>query len=168
MKQTLKYIYGIVYENMKYAEAKHSVVLTLSSAVIAFATTFLSANTRQNIFAIATIIFALISVLYSFVALVSRNVKVNLKARRKNSKSLISYRNIIKFNPETYIHDIKKEYGFTSVYKADNMDYHLAQEIILVAKLAHIKFLYFNFAVLFLIVSIICIIVSVLIRGGIW
>ena len=58
MKQTLKYIYGLVFENMKFAEAKHNIVLTLAGAVIAFATTFFSSNPVQNIFAIFSIIFS--------------------------------------------------------------------------------------------------------------
>ena len=51
MKQTLKYIYSVVFDNLKFAEAKHTLVLTLSSAVIAFASTFFSINIYQNIFA---------------------------------------------------------------------------------------------------------------------
>ena len=51
MKQTLKYIFDKLYENMKYAEGKHSIILALSSAVIAFASTFFNNdNIFQNIF----------------------------------------------------------------------------------------------------------------------
>ena len=76
MKQTLKYIYSIVYENMKFAEAKHNIVLTFSGAVTAFGTTFFGGNTIQNLFAIASIIFSFIAILYSFVALVARRVRI--------------------------------------------------------------------------------------------
>ena len=166
MKQTLKYIYGVVFDNLKFAEAKHSIVITISGAVIAFATTFFSENYIQNLFAISSIIFSLISILYSFVALVSRKVKVKQK-KIKNSINLIFYKDLMHFDQQGLIETIKKQYEFTKIYKQDNMDLDLAKTIIATSKLAYIKFLYFNFAVLFLIASIICIILSVLVRGGI-
>lgn len=166
MKQTLKYIYAIVYENMKFAETKHSIILTLSSGVIAFTTFFFSNNIAENLFAISAIIFSLIAILYSFVALVARKVKLKNKNKKQNL-NLIFYKDIMHFNEETYIKEIKKEYNFTSIYTPDKMDYDLAKQIIATSKLAHIKFLYFNFAVLFLIASIICIILTVLARGNI-
>ena len=63
---------------------------------------------------------------------------------------------------------LKKQYGFTASYKPDNMDYDLSNQIVSISKLAWIKFLYFNFAVVFLIASIMCIIFNVVIRGQIW
>ena len=166
MKQTLKYIYSIVYENMKFAEAKHSIVLTLASAVIAFSTTFFSTIVRQNLFVIASIIFALIAILYSFVALIARKVRAKQK-RPKDNDNLLFYKDILRYNEETYIDKIKRKYSFTTIYKPDKMDYDLAKEIIITSKLASLKFLYFNFAVLFLIASIICLITTVLIKGQI-
>ena len=168
MKQTLKYIYGLVYDDMKFAEAKHSIVLTFSGAVTAFATTFFGDNTIQNLFAVASIIFSLIAIIYSFVALVARNVKIKQKKHIKKEPNLVSYKNIIMFNAGGYIDLIKKEYSFLSGYKPDKMDIDLAEDIIVTSKLAWIKFLYFNLAVIFLIASIFSIIMAVLIRGNIW
>lgn len=167
MKQTLKYIYSVVFDNLKFAEAKHTLVLTLSSAVIAFASTFFSINIYQNIFAIASIIFGLIAIFYSFVALVARKVKYKQKKIKKTS-NLIYYKDIMKFDENGYIDQIKKQYDFTKIYKPDNMDYDLARQIISVSKLSYIKYIYFNFAVVFLIASIICIIMAVLIKGQLW
>lgn len=167
MKQTLKYIYSVVYENMKFAEAKHTLILTLSSAVLAFATTFFGTEIIQNLLAVASIIFALIAIFYSFVALVAR--KVNAKQKKiKGDESLIFYKHIMRFSHLTYIDAIKNNYSFTNLYKPDNMDYDLAKQIIATAKLTWIKFLYFNFAVVFLIASIVCIFFTVILRGNIW
>ena len=121
MKQTLKYIYIIIYEDMRFAENKHSLILTLSSAVIAFATTFLGGSTRQILCSVAAIIFALIAILYSFVALIARNVKVKQK-KIKNTGSLIFYKDIIKYDEKTYIDQVRKNYEFTKIYKPDQMD----------------------------------------------
>ena len=167
MKQTLKYIYSVIYDNLKFAEAKHTLILTLTSAVLAFGTTFFSDNSIQNLLAIASILFSLIAIFYSFVALVARNVKVKQKRIPKNL-NLVHYKHIMHFDEIGYIEEIKKRYEFTKIYKPDNMDYDLARQIISVAKLAYIKFLYFNFAVIFLISSIICLIVAVLFRGRLW
>ena len=65
MKQTLKYIYQTLFENLKYAETKHSITMTIASAVIAFASTYFSDNKLINILASATIMLALISIIYS-------------------------------------------------------------------------------------------------------
>lgn len=166
MKQTLKYIYGIIYENMKFAETKHSIVLTLSGAVIAFATTFFGTNTRQNLFAISSIIFSLIAILYSFVALVARRVSIK-KRKIDTTDNLLFYKDIMSYDEKSFIEQIKKKYDFTKIYKPDLMDYDLAKDIIATSKLAYIKFLYFNFAVLFLIASIVSIILTVLVKGQI-
>lgn len=167
MKQTLKYIYGIIFDNLKFAEGKHTLILTISSAVLAFATTFFGDNIAQNLFAIASIIFALIAIFYSFVALVAKHVRVKQK-KIKGKTNLIYYKHIMAYDEYGYIDAIKKEYQFTNIYKPDNMDYDLARQIISIAKLTWIKFLYFNFAIVFLVASIICIILTVLIRGNIW
>lgn len=167
MKQTLKYIYSVVYENLKFAEAKHTIVLTLAGAVLAFATTFFSESLVQNMFAIASIIFSLIAIFYSIVALAARNVRVKSK-NNHHKANLIYYKDIMHFGEKEYIDAIKKEYEFTNIYKPDNMDYDLAKQIIIVSKLAFIKYLYFNFAIVFLFFSVICLIITVLIRGQIW
>ncbi|MBE7082288.1 MAG: hypothetical protein E7378_01225 [Clostridiales bacterium] len=167
MKQTLKYIYSVIFDNLKFAEAKHTLVLTLASAVIAFATTFFGNNTYQNIFAVASIIFSLIAIFYSFVALVAKRVRLKQK-KVKGQENLVAYKHIMRFDEVGYISAIKKQYNFTNIYQPDNMDFDLAKLIITTSKLAYIKYLYFNFAVVFLITSIICIIISVLIRGQIW
>ena len=167
MKQTLKYIYNIVFDNMKFAEAKHTLILTLSSAVLAFATTFFGNDIIQYVLAVASIIFALIAIFYSFVALIAR--KVNAKQKQVNgSENLLYYKDIMRFDSKTYIEKIRINYSFTNIYKPDEMDYDLAKQIISVSKLAWIKFLYFNFAVVFLIACIICIIFCVILRGLIW
>ena len=93
MKQTLKYIYSVVYENLKFAEAKHTIVLTLAGAVLAFATTFFSESLVQNMFAIASIIFSLIAIFYSIVALAARNVRVKSK-NNHHKANLIYYKDI--------------------------------------------------------------------------
>ena len=168
MKQTLKYIYSVVYDDMKFAESKHGIVLTFAGAVTAFATTFFGTNNIQTMFAVASIIFSLIAILYSFIALVARRVRIRQRKRIKKEPNLCLFTDIMHFSDVGYVDVIKKNYTFLKGYKPDQMDIDLARQIITTSKLAWIKFLYFNLAVIFLIASIATIIMAVLIRGNIW
>ncbi len=166
MKQTLKYIYQTLFENLKYAETKHSITMTIASAVIAFASTYFSNNQLINILASGTIMLALLSIIYSFVALLSRNVKISHEEREVNQKNLMSYRTISQYTDIGYVKKIKKEYNLPKEYEIDEMDLDLAREVISIAKLVSIKFSYFNYALFFLFLSILCTIVAVCIRGN--
>ena len=166
MKQTLKYIYQTLFENLKYAETKHSITMTIASAVIAFASTYFSNNQLINILASGTIMLALLSIIYSFVALLSRNVKISHEEREVNQKNLMSYRMISQYTDIGYVKKIKKEYNLPKEYEIDEMDLDLAREVISIAKLVSIKFSYFNYALFFLFLSILCTIVAVCIRGN--
>ena len=78
MKQTLKYIYERQIELMRYAETKHSITITLASAVIAFVSTLFSESQLLNIFSSVSIVLALISIIYSFVALSAKKTIADL------------------------------------------------------------------------------------------
>lgn len=168
MKQTLKFIYDKLYENMKYAEGKHSIILALASAVIAFASTFFSnSNLFQNIFATSCLLFALISIIYCFCALISKSPSINAHKNVKTD-NLLSYKCIITHDEKTYLKALKDEYDFLKDYKPDEFDKDLAKQIIAVAKSTNLKFTYFNFAVVFLIFSILSGIAVVIVRGNLW
>ena len=166
MKQTLKYIYQTLFENLKYAETKHSITMTIAAAVIAFASTYFSSNNLINILASATIMLALISIIYSFVALLSREVKLPNKDSHLDRKNLMNYKTIRHYTDAGYAKKIKEEYDLPKDYKIDEMDIDLARQVITVAKLVNIKFSYFNYALFFLFLSIVCTIVAVCIRGN--
>lgn len=167
MKQTLKYIYERLFENLKYAETKHSITMTIASAVIAFMSTFFSDNNFINILTSATIMLALISIIYSFVALLSREVSIPKIDKEITRKNLMHYKTILLYTPQGYTKKIKKEYNLPPSYKVDEMDIDLARQVISTAKLVNIKFSYFNFALFFLFLSILCGIVIVCIKGNI-
>ena len=110
MKQTLKYIYERLFESLKYAETKHSITMTIASAVIAFMSSFFSNNRIINIISSATIMLALISIIYSFIALLSRNVRINEKHRDVKSINLMDHNTISKYNEYDYVKKLKSEY----------------------------------------------------------
>ena len=167
MKQTLKYIYERLFESLKYAETKHSITMTIASAVIAFASTFFSDNYFVNILSSACIMLALISIIYSFIALLSRNVRVSQKERIVKKDNLMLYKTIKEYSDISYCKKIKSLYKLPPSYKIDEMDLDLARQVITTAKLVNLKFSYFNFSLVFLFLSIVCGIVVVCIRGNI-
>lgn len=168
MKQTLKYIYDKLYEQVKYAEAKHSISITLASALTVFSATYL-ANEASLIKALSaiSIIFSLISVLYSFLALSVHNLSLKrFKPKREAGEGNLLYYNYIKkFDEKSYVEEITRQYPFLKGYRADNLDFNLARQVITTAKAISQKFLFFNFALTFLIFSLITQASSIVLLG---
>lgn len=165
MKQTLKYILERLIENRKFAEEKHSITIALSSAVIIFFSSFiLNGNQIVQFLSALSIIFALVSVLYSFFALTVRREKTKNK-HSLNEGNLFDYKDISKFDEEKYLQAMKKQYEFQKSYRIDNFDRDLARQVISLSKAIHFKFLYFNIALLFLGIGISCGVVVICLLG---
>ena len=166
MKQTLKYIYERQIELMRYAETKHSIIITLSSAVIAFVSTIYGNDRLINITISISIVFALISIVYSFVALSVKRTKVRKKPDKVHRTNLMRYNSIIHYDEQGYIEDMKKSYNFPKSYIPDEFDFDLARQVIVTAKSVWVKFTYFNFALVFLLISVLSAIFAVWLRGN--
>lgn len=165
MKQTLKYILERLIENRKFAEEKHSITIALSSAVIIFFSGFISQENQMIQFLSAlSIIFALVSVLYSFFALTVRRVKTKTRHSIENG-NLFDYKDIAKFDEEKYLIAMKKQYEFPKSYRIDDFDRDLARQVISISKAISFKFLYFNIALLFLAIGISCGVIVICLLG---
>lgn len=165
MKQTLKYILERLIENRKFAEEKHSITIALSSAVILFFSSFIAnENDLIKFLAALSIIFALVSVLYSFFALTAKRVKTKSK-HSINQGNLFDYKDISKFDEEVYLQTMKSQYEFPKQYKIDNYDRDLAKQVISLAKAISFKFSFFNIALLFLGIGVFCGVVVICLIG---
>ena len=154
MKQTLKYILERLIENRKFAEEKHSITLALSSGVIIFFSGFIGNQNQIVTFLSAlSVIFALISVLYSFFALTAKRFHINNRAYVEKV-NLFDYKFISKFDEDDYLKTMKKVYNFPNSYKIDDFDRDLARQVISLAKAIRFKFMYFNLALVFLSIGI--------------
>lgn len=168
MKQTLKYIYDKILKQQNQAESKFSITIALASAVIVFGASFITENNvTENILAGGCIIFALISILYSFLALKARIIKIKNKKRKKTEKNLIFYKNIINFDEFDYTNAIVERYDFPPNYKIDEFDLDLARQIIATAKVVYYKFFYFNVSLVFLMMSILFAVAEAFVVGGV-
>ena len=155
MKQTLKYIYQNILEKNKIAEGKFSITIALASAVVVLGASFVTQhNITVNLLAGANMLFALISIIYAFFALIARKVVIRQRKITIHYTNLMYYKTIIKFDEYSYLSEIKKRYNFPSQYKFDEFDLDLAREIIATAKVVNSKFLYFNLSLVFLLLSI--------------
>lgn len=156
MKQTLKYIYERFYEQVKYAETKHSISLTLSSALAILSSSYLS-DTRSMvvILSASSIIFSLVSALYSFFALCIKKYSTK-KSHNFKKGDLLSYDNVVRFGEDEYLKELLKEYPFPKGYKIDQFDRDLASQVITTAKAIKFKFTLFNYSITFLLVSLFC------------
>lgn len=167
MKQTLKYILERLVEMLKIAEGKYSITIALASGVIVFGTTFIAnQNITIRVLSGASMVFALVSVIYGFVALLARTVRIKNKSREKHHDNLLFYKNIMRFDAETYVEAIKKSYNFPASYKPDGFDLDLAKTLIAQAKVIHLKFWYLNISLFFLMLSIALAVIMLLALGG--
>lgn len=156
MKQTLKYIYDRMQEQLKYAETKHSISITLASALTVFSATYLdSTKPLINALSAVSIIFSLVSVLYSFIALSAKRIHFS-KTKPCNEENLLYFKDIARFSPEDYASEITKKYPLFKGYKCDQFDLDLSRQVVATAKTISAKFLLFNFALTFLILSLFC------------
>ena len=167
MKQTLKYIYDKLLELIRIAEAKYSITLALASGVIVLGSSFIgNTNVYTKILASGTVIFSLISIVYGFVALFARNIKVRPKTKPQRKKNLLFYKTIIHFDEENFLEELKAKYGFPNSYKFDEFDRDLARSVIAQARVANVKFLYFNISLFFLLLSVFLAVAMVVVLGG--
>lgn len=167
VKQTLKYIYSILTENLKFAESKHSILIALNSALAVFISTYLTSTMLVvKLIACLIIIFAVISLLFNFLALFSRNIKYkkNIKFKEENL-NLIYYKHIINYSFDKYLEAIKKEYSFPKEYEFDGLDKDLSKQIIAISNVTNFKFSFFNYSLFFLMFELVLTILNVCIVG---
>lgn len=170
MKQTLKYIYDRLEEQLKYAETKHSISITLASALTVFSATYLDSSTPLiNALSAISIIFSLVSVLYSFLALSAKKVRFSRTRKRveaqNSSANLLYYKEISFFSPEDYVARVAATYPLFKGYKPDNFDLDLSRQVVATSKTIYSKFLLFNFALTFLILSLFCESAVIILKG---
>ena len=109
MKQTLKYIYSVLNENVKFAEGKHSVLIALNSALIVFISSYLTNNSIIiKLITCLIIIVSMFSIFFNFIALLSRKVKYTKNLKYKEEElNLIYYKHIINFSYEEFLKEIR-------------------------------------------------------------
>ncbi len=155
MKQTLKYILQYVLENLKIAETKHSIILALDGAVVAVVLGFAKSEIYiAKIMSWIVLGFSILSIIISFVALHSRDVKVKFKPKKYTDKNLLYYQNLATMNSGELLNNIIKFYNYPSTYKIDNFEIDLASTIIANSRVVRLKFKLFNDSVFFCVFGI--------------
>lgn len=167
MKQTLKYILATLNDNLRFAEAKHSVVIALDSAIIVFISGFLSGHNKVvTLFSCLIIIACSISMVFNFTALLSRKIRYIKNVKFKESElNLIYYKHIINFSYDQYLKEVKKHYNFPDDYKFDGLDNDLAKQIIAISNVTNLKFTFFNYSLISLLLGVFLTIIDIVLVG---
>lgn len=167
MKQTLKYIYSVLTENLKFAESKHSILIALNGALAVFICGYLvGTSVLIKFLTCVNIILVVFSLFFNFMALFSRKIKYlkNHKFKEKEL-NLIYYKHIINYSYDKYLEAIKKEYDFPEDYKFDGLEKDLSKQIIAISNVTNIKFTYFNYSLIFLLGELILTILIISLVG---
>ncbi len=165
MKQILKYILSQVMDSLKFAEGKHNISITLSSAVIVFAASQFSLYTKLgSIFASCAIVSCAVAIFCSFSAISSRHIIFfHTYKRAEKAKNLIYFSDISSFDEKAYIEKLLKDYNLPRSYKPDGFDYDLARQIIATSKVAKIKYRLFNVALTFIALALCFVVTSIVV-----
>lgn len=157
MKQTLKYILQYILENIKIAETKHSVIIALNGAIIALSLGYLSSASQiVRLLNWLVLFFCGISIIISFFALHSRNVRVKKRFKKTEDKNLLYYTNLAGMSSDELLNNIVLYYNFPENYIVDNFDVDLAITIIANSKVVSVKHNLFNKSTFFSVIGIVC------------
>lgn len=167
MKQILKYIYSQLFEYLKFAETKNSIAITLSSAVIVFAVTFISEQDMIVVYISSlSIALCLIAIVLSFLGITARHKNISHTDRHKKQYNLMYYKDILTFSIDSYSKTVKKDYHLPRGYEIDNQDLDLCKQIISTAKSVNSKFSYFNFSLLFIFLGVFFLTIAIIYIGA--
>lgn len=152
-------------ENLHFAEGKHNISITLSSAVIVFAASQFSIYTQLgSVFASCAIVACAASLFCSFWALSSRKIRFfHAFKKSQNATNLIYFQDVSNFDEQSFIKKIQVDYSLPKAYKPDGFDFDLARQIIANSKVAKIKFRLFNAALTFLALAICFVVTSIVV-----
>ena len=153
-------------ENLKIAETKHSIILALNGAVIAFVLAFNEPQSQYiQYLNYAVLFFAGLSIIISFSALHSRSVNVKYKPKKYSDTNLLYYQNLATMTSGELLQNIIKFYDYPKSYQVDNFEIDLASTIIANSKVASKKFRLFNDSTFFCVLSIITAVAMFLLNG---
>lgn len=163
LSEKLYKILIIVYDMLKFAEAKNGILLAFCGTFVSMLSTFLISN-QINISLIKNLLFSSLffSIVSCFVNLLSFFPKLTLKIPRKscsseNHEELNFYfiGDIKKFeSPDNLLEALYKKYypNETGVPAPENID--IARQLIVISSIVTSKFKYFQYALILFIASL--------------
>ena len=155
MKQLLKYILSQLLEHQKIAETKHSIAIALIGGLSVIVVGFVDSKiVLIKTLAIIALVFCLLSLLSSFIAVSSKLINIKGKTNIKENINYIYFEDIKNFSPSQYLQSIASAYNFPKGYLPDLFELDLAKTIITTAKRTSAKYKLFNVSLLFLFISL--------------
>ncbi len=137
------------------AETKHGVAIALISGVAVVVINFVSSEDMFiKIVSTLSLIFCLLALGVSFLAVSSKLVKVKEKPKKKEIVNYLYFSDVKNFSPLQYLDELSIAYDFPKGYAPDSFEIDLAKSVISVAQRTSIKYKLFNISISFLFVSI--------------
>ena len=166
MKQLLKYILSQTLEHQKIAETKHGVGIALTSGFAVIVINFVgSENAFIKSSSIISLVFCILSLAMSFMAVGSKLIKVKEKLKEKEIVNYIYFNDIKNFSPLQYLDELSIAYDFPKGYIPDSFEIDLAKTIISISQRTAAKYKLFNISIALLFASIILLFVFCLVGG---
>ena len=159
--EEIRNIYEIVRNQMFFAESKNATVLVFNAAALAF---FLQNNFNKGFVSAIAIIAASAACILGVLSFhpLKYDTKHFAKIDKDNS-SLIYFRNIASYKTDEYLRALYK--NFSVDYNPNNsckMVYDYAEEIMVISNITIIKNDIFSISMLSTVVSIVCMIITIL------
>jgi hypothetical protein len=154
MKETLKEILDRFQHLSDYAETKLGVLIAFNSALI-FG--LLSIYKDQSFSARYVIIIVAIlngiSLFFAFSGVFAKRKNSHSSSHIFENKNFYYFKYVAQLNESTFLEQIKSDYSLTS--QNENIEKHLSNQIVVLARNAERKFRLFNIAIWFTIASLI-------------
>lgn len=154
MKETLKEILDRFQHLSDYAETKLGVLIAFNSALIfGLLSIYKDQSVSAKYVIIAVVIMNGISLFLAFSGVFAKRKNTHSSSDKLESKNYYYFKYVAQLNESTFLEQIKADYSLTS--QNENVEKHLSNQIVVLARNADRKFRFFNIAIGFTIASLI-------------
>ena len=154
MKETLKEILDRFQHLSDYAETKLGVLIAFNSALIfGLLSTYKDQSVSAKYVIIAVVIMNGISLFFAFSGVFAKRKNTHSSSDKFENKNYYYFKYVAQLNESTFLEQIKADYSMTS--QNENIEKHLSNQIVVLARNADRKFRFFNIAIGFTIASLI-------------
>jgi hypothetical protein len=161
VEERLRYILTTVNEWLKFAEAKNGALLVADIAILFGVFSLLNESTGQRVFIYLAIVLVIVSAISSLVSFIPQLKVFSFTSKKKTGEkaSLIFYRHIAEYEPQSYVEALHAEAGAEpTVIASIEVDY--AQQIIMNSQIAVRKYLCFNVGLCLTILALLFLLVA--------
>lgn len=153
MTEILKEILDRFQHLSDYAETKLGVLIAFNSALIFGLLSIYRDQTAVVRYVIlGIVILNSVSLFFAFSGIFAKRKNIHSSSDNNETKNFYYYKYVMQLNESTFLEEIKKDYALSS--ENDQMEKHISNQIVVLARNSDRKFRFFNLAMGFTIASI--------------